>query len=78
MPRFSLRRDSLLLDVGAEFEHILFAGHLKLVGETEVLNLDLRGRRREAQRNGREATVKVVGSILTYYQTDEVPASCFG
>jgi hypothetical protein len=68
MPRFSLRRDSLLLDVGAEFEHILFAGHLKLVGETKVLNLDLRGRR-ETQRNGSEATVKFVGSNLTYYQT---------
>lgn len=55
MPRFSLRRDSLLLDVGAEFEHILFAGHLKLVGETEVLNLDLGGKRRDEQKEKERA-----------------------
>ena len=32
---------SLLLDVGAQLEDILFAGHLELVGETKVFDLDL-------------------------------------
>ena len=36
-------RGSLLLDVGTQFEHILLASHLELVGEAEVLHLDLRG-----------------------------------
>lgn len=52
---FSLRQHSLLLDVGAEFEHVLFAGHLKLVGETEVLNLDLGGKRRDEQKEKERA-----------------------
>lgn len=32
-------RHSLLLNIGAQLEHILLAGHLELVGEAEVLHL---------------------------------------
>lgn len=41
--------NSLLLDVGAQFEYVLLAGHLELVREAKVLHLDLRMR----MRNGR-------------------------
>ena len=44
MGLLNTERFSLLLDVGAELEHVLLAGHLELVGKTEVLHLDLKGR----------------------------------
>lgn len=33
--------NSLPLNVGTEFEYVLFTGHFKLVGEAEVLHLNL-------------------------------------
>ncbi len=33
--------NSLPLNVGTEFEDVLFTGHFKLVGEAEVLHLNL-------------------------------------
>lgn len=31
----------LLLDIGTQFEDVLFAGRLELVGETEIFDLNL-------------------------------------
>lgn len=31
----------LLLDIGTQFEDVLLAGRLELVGETEIFDLDL-------------------------------------
>lgn len=36
--------NSLLLNVWTEFEYVLLAGHFELVGEAEVLHLNLQGR----------------------------------
>lgn len=37
-----LKATLLLLYVGAKFQHILFAGHFKLVGEPKILHLHLK------------------------------------
>ncbi len=57
---------SLLFDVGAQFEHVLLAGHLELVREAKVLHLDLRMRRRNGRLRQNSSTVE----IASVYSSD--------
>ena len=50
---FDREDHSLLLDVGAQLEDILFAGHLELVGEVKVFHLHLWVREADGERSER-------------------------